>query len=253
MYPHPVLFVAGLPKSGTSWLENMLATYPGYNPITPLDAIKYESQHGESHSYQLNDNFFSQYKNLLLVMKMHIDGSERNCEVLNSSGIKYVILSRDLRDVAVSYAFYVSRTPWHPDFQLYQQLSFDDRLTDFAERYLDEYVQWIQLWKSNRDKDNSLIIRYEELRENTPAVFSRVADHFELNSSQAIIDDITKKHSLESLKVEKKLGYQGIGSVVRKGQVGDWKIQFSPKTKELYREHIGHFLIEEGYENDLDW
>jgi hypothetical protein len=91
------------------------------------------------------------------------------------------------------------------------------------------------------------------LKENTPAVFSKIAYHFGLDNSQSMIDDIIKQNSLDSIKAEKKLGFQQIGSVVRKGEIGDWKNQFSPEIKELFKERIGHFLIQEGYEKDLDW
>jgi len=34
-YKHPIIFIAGLPKSGTTWLRTMLANLPGYN-IRPV-------------------------------------------------------------------------------------------------------------------------------------------------------------------------------------------------------------------------
>jgi hypothetical protein len=39
----------------------------------------------------------------------------------------------------------------------------------------------------------------------------------------------------------------------RKGIAGDWKNYFTPELKETYKESIGKFLIEFGYERDLSW
>ncbi|MHA1410853.1 MAG: hypothetical protein ACTSQY_11190 [Candidatus Odinarchaeia archaeon] len=41
-YEQNILFVAGLPKSGTTWLENMLAKYLGITPIMPYQVTKHE-------------------------------------------------------------------------------------------------------------------------------------------------------------------------------------------------------------------
>lgn len=252
-YPNPILFIAGLPKSGTTWLENMLASYPGFQPITPVGAVQYEVKRKESHSYPLPKDFFRSLKSELLIIKMHLNGSVHNAEVLVSDKIKYVILFRDLRDVALSYGFYVSRTPWHPDFIQYKNLSPGERLKVFADTHLEEYKNWIQLWRDNRDPELSIIITYEEMRRNPVKALARAAALFGLDSSPDLISSIVDQHALDKIPPEADQGPQSIGSVVRKGQVGDWANYFTPELKTIYKERIGQLLIDLGYETDLNW
>jgi hypothetical protein len=253
LYPQPILFIAGLPKSGTTWLENMLVSYPGFHQLTPYDAVRYELNHGESHSYSLPDGFFERYRNRLLVIKLHLAGSRHNTESLKAANIKYVILYRDLRDVAVSYCFYVPRTPWHPDFPLYRDLSLPERLRCFADQHLNAYAEWIRLWHQNRDPELSAIISYESLVAQPRQIMTSIADHFCLDSSSEVISAIVTQHSLKGQSPGTGSSSTKMGSVVRKGQAGDWRNHFTPEIKEVYKKAIGQFLIDFSYEADFSW
>jgi hypothetical protein len=252
-YPHDILFIAGLPKSGTTWLENMLASFPGYHKITPYDAVRYEMEHGESHSYSLPKGFFKRYRNRLLVIKLHLNGSRHNAESLKAAGIKYIILYRDLRDVAVSYCFYVSRTPWHPDFQAYRKLSFTEKLRCFGDSHLTDYAEWIRQWHQNHDPELGAIVSYESLIARPDQVLTSIANHFGLDSTPEVISAVVERHSLKSHHPGSGSSSPRMGSVIRKGQVGDWKNHFTPEIKELFKRKIGQFLIELSYESDLNW
>lgn len=39
----------------------------------------------------------------------------------------------------------------------------------------------------------------------------------------------------------------------RSGRIGDWRDEFDPRTKDLFKLVAGDLLIEMGYERDLDW
>ncbi len=231
----------------------MLASYPGFHQVTPRAAVAYEIEHGESHSFQLADDFFGDFEQMLLIMKMHLNGTPQNAKVLHLSGIKYVILFRDLRDVAVSYSLYVSRTPWHPDYRPYQKLTVQEMLAKFAETHLLAYSHWIELWHENRDPELSLMARYEDLRSDPEKVLQEVASHFGIDSSPDLISDLIKRYALDQSQGEGDEEIRRLGSVVRKGIIGDWANYFSSDLKMLYKQKIGQFLIDYGYEADLDW
>lgn len=252
-YSQKILFVAGLPKSGTTWLERMLASFPGYCHFVPHDAVLYELRFGESHSYQLPRQLFDRLQKHLIVMKMHINGSHHNARMLEENQIPYVVLYRDLRDVAVSYVHYVRVTPWHPEFQVYQHLTIEDGLVRFANTHLMDYESWIRSWESNRHAALSLSMRYEDLLENTGEVFSSVVRHFELPVSDKLIKKTIKKHSFQRMSGGRARGEEQAGSFVRKGKAGDWKNYFTAEIKDLFKSKTGQFLIDFGFENDLDW
>jgi len=252
-YPQKVLFIAGLPKSGTTWLGNMVCSYPGINNILIPEITSYELNNNGSHHYELPENFPNRFNAILALMKMHIPGTNHNAQILQECKVHYVIMYRDLRDVAVSHYFYVKRTPWHPEFPVYRKLNVEQGLKYFAENTLEDFEEWIRSWHRNRDPQHSIVVTYEQLLGDTVASFTRVAKHFELDSSPETISKIVEANSFENLSGGRQHGQESSGSFFRSGTSGNWKNYFTPKVKELYKQKMGDFLIEFGYEKDKSW
>jgi hypothetical protein len=252
-YPEKVLFIAGLPKSGTTWLKKMLTSYPGFHELLIPDVASYELATGGSHDYDLPSDVFSRFENMLVVTKMHVHGSAHNVRLLHEAGVKYVVLYRDLRDVAVSHYFYVRQTPWHPEHPIYKDISVEEGLATFADRLLLPFVDWVRSWHQNRDPEMSLELRYEEMLDDTIGVMTLVAAHFDLDSSPETVNEIVEAHSFKSLSGGRDRGEESKSSFFRKGQLGDWKNHFTPELAKCYKELIGDFLIEFDYEQDYDW
>ncbi len=253
LYPQQVLFVAGLPKSGTTWLEKMIASYPGFHDLLIPDVISFELATGGSHDYELPVDMFSHFKSMLVLTKMHVHGSPHNVTVLRSAGVKYVILYRDLRDVAVSHYYYVRQTPWHPEYPIYVTLSVTEGLNEFAKRTLSAYVDWVCSWSQNRDPDVSLMLSYEQMLADPYTAMTCVAQHFELDSSPGTIQKIVDKHSFNRLSSGRIQGQQDASSFFRKGIAGDWRNHFTPELNQIYKRVLGEFLIRFGYEEDITW
>lgn len=247
-YPHPILFIAGLPKSGTTWLERMVAAYPGYHRILIPEATAHELAHGDSHAYELPGDLFSRFEDVLAVMKMHVHGSPDNAALLTGAGVPYVVLYRDLRDVAISYFFYVRQTPWHADFRRFASLDLTQGLRRFAEYPLPEYVDWIRSWRRNLDKHMGLMLRYEDLLQNTRERFAEVASHFRLDDSAETIDSIVAANSFAAMSGGRGRGEEDPQSFVRKGVSGEWRERFPPDVLEEYRAIIGDLAAELGYD-----
>ena len=251
-YQHPVLFVAGLPKSGTTWLEKMLSSFPGYHEYLIPDVARYEVQTGGSHDYDLPADMFDRFRDALVLTKMHVHGSKHNANLLHANRIPYVVLFRDLRDVAVSNYFYVRRTPWHPEHRHYTSGDAVEGLAVFAERTLPAYVEWVRSWHENVDPQFGLILRYESMLADTAGCVRSLADHFALEADDALIEDIVERNRFQ--KLQKPGGdTKGTDGFFRKGVAGDWKNHFTPTLTQRYKDVIGDFLIEFGYETDKDW
>jgi hypothetical protein len=252
-YRHPILFVAGLPKSGTTWMERMLSSYPGYREIMIPDAVEHEVRNKGSHDFDLPTDLFERLEDMLAVLKLHIHGSSHNARILQSANVPYLIMYRDLRDVAVSHVFYIKRTPWHPEYPDYKGLSVKEGLLRFGKTLLPDFVQWIHSWHANRDPENSLVVRYEDLLGNTFENFRKVARLFGLPDDSDTVKSIVKAHRFENLSGGRSRGEDADDSFFRKGVSGDWQNHFNPKLKKLYKKKAGSALIEFGYETDLDW
>lgn len=251
-YPQHVLFVAGLPKSGTTWLERMVSSFPGFAHVLIPEATVHELATGGSHDYELPEGVFRRFDRALALTKMHVHGSPHNARVLRASGVRYVVLYRDLRDVVVSNYFYVSRTPQHPEFPIYRRLGVEEALALFALRTLPAYVAWVRSWHENRDPERSLEIRYERMVEDPLGTLVRVARLFELGADDAELTRIVEEHSFRRLSGGREAG-QASRSFFRRGVAGDWRNHFTPALVSLYKAVIGDFLVEFGYEPDLEW
>jgi hypothetical protein len=252
-YPFSCLFVAGLPKSGTSWLESMLASFPGYARVMIPEAIAYERKHGGTHDFDVPTDLFERFDRRLAVLKLHARGADRNVQLLDEAGLPYVIMYRDLRDVAVSYFFYVKRTRWHPDHLAYHGLDVEEGLLRFGRTLLPEYVTWIRQWRSQRDPDRSMIVRYEDLLKDTKSVFWAVTDLYNLNAEHSEISKIVDAHRFDRMSGGRDRGNQDTSSFLRKGVSGDWKQHFTPPVTQLFKEKAGEALVNFGYEDDATW
>lgn len=252
-YPNPVLFVAGLPKSGTTWLERMLSSFPGFHDLLIPDVAAHELRTGGSHDYELPEDMFDRFDRMLVLTKMHVHGSPHNVEVLRKAGVPYVVLFRDLRDVAVSNFYYVRNTPWHPEHPVYQSRSLEEGLELFAQRTLPAYAAWVRSWHANRDPGRSLEVRYEQMLADPAGTLGSVASHVGLPADEAEIARIVEANSFGRLAAGRSRGQSDDRSFFRKGVAGDWVNQFTPRLRSVYKDVIGDFLVEFGYERDLSW
>jgi hypothetical protein len=252
-YGQKILFVAGLPKSGTTWLEQMLSSFPGiYEALIP-EVAAYELKTGGSHDYELPDDIFQRLTGMLVLTKMHVHGSKHNVEVLKQSSIRHVVLYRDLRDVAVSEYFYVRQTPWHPMHPHYRTIGVKDGLMLFAERTLPGYISWVRSWHANHDKELSLEVRYESLVADPAGQLTRIASHLLMQHTPKLIASIVDAHSFTRLSGGRERGQTSEQSFFRSGTTGDWRNHFDETVTAAYKSALGEFLIEFGYEQNTNW
>lgn len=188
-----------------------------------------------------------------MLTKMHVHGSKHNVQLLSGSGVKYEVVVRDLRDVAVSAVFYIQSSRWHPEFCYYDGLPVEEGLQVFAHRTLKEYMKWVRSWHQNYDPDLGLIIRYEQILESPDVILTEIANHFELDSSAETVSQVVEIYCFEKSSGGKKHGQEGKNSFFRKGISGDWRNYFTPELKDTYKDIFGNYLVDYGYEKYNNW
>lgn len=248
-YQHTILFIAGMPKSGTTWLEKMMSTYPGYEEILLPGANFYELRTGEGHLYDLPDNAFDSLQDCLVLTKMHCHGSEQNVKVLADAKIPYVVLYRDPRDVAVSHYFYVRNTPWHGDYAVLKDCDIHQGIEFFITKRLPEFAHWMRSWRDARDSTNSVMVSYEQMLEDTAGVLREVFQLFALDADESRLLEIVNQNSFKNLEA----GDKGKTSFFRKGKSGDWVNHFDEELKRQFKLVDADILVEFGYEQDDQW
>lgn len=249
-YPHELLFVAGLPKSGTTWVEQMLCTFPGYRPVMIPEAIAYEMRHGGSHDFELPPDFIARFRHTLTVAKMHVHGSDRNHGLLETAGLPYLVVYRDLRDVGVSYVHYVRRTRWHPDHPDYRGLDVEQGLLRFARELLPPYRDWILSWRRYRAEPAYLEVRYESLLADAESAMSQVAAHFGLAATPEEIRRVVERNRFERYTGGRRPGSDSGDGFVRSGTSGDWRNHFTPAVERAFADVAGELMAELGYERE---
>lgn len=244
----PQYFVSEYPRSGGTWLSNMLADYlrcsrPGKSML-PIACRAVLHNHWSYHP------------------KMR----------------RVIYLMRDGRDVMVSYYFYrirgieIGMTPKARLFkQTFEKLfgpGYDPKdtatnLPKFMEyefsnpigagrhNWPDHIVNWVGEGKETRP--HVLYLTYEELLGDTYGAFQRALEHV----SGEVAEDRLVRRTVDHFSMEsitgRKSGEEDSSSFVRKGITGDWKNHFTREAAEVFDRYAGEALILAGYEDDHGW
>ncbi len=235
----PHYLVTEYPKSGGTWLAQMLAAY--FDVPFPRNkrppALKRQTCVLHGH-YLYNPRF----KNI-------------------------TCLVRDGRDVMVSayyhLLFHNDRNPPGLVEQSRRKMPFDDyndirrNMPVFIEYVFARRVRlarftWCEFVLSWIDKNANLVM-YEDMLGDTPGTLSKVIK----NIAQTVPDmdrlgAIARQFSFKNL-TKRRPGEEDCRSFLRKGIAGDWKEKFTKEAREVFDLYAGDVLIQAGYEKDRSW
>jgi hypothetical protein len=248
-WPHHVVFIAGLPKSGTTWMKQLMGSVPGYKPRWPFDPDRCVANHDVCEAV-----FATLPWDLYSVVKLHTRCTPANLAVVEKFGLRTGVMLRDLRDQCVSRYFHVLHDQRHRHHAYYNRISKEAALFHSLEITIDEQVQWIKGWLpvlASRS-DRFLEARYEELRADPQAVLSRVLSFYEISLTAAQIAGIIAAVARRTTFDVRANLRSGKGTA-RKGIKGDWRNHFTPAHVRRFKEGCGEFLVQLGYEKNLDW
>jgi alcohol sulfotransferase len=237
-HPHRNLFVAGLPKSGTTWLERMLVSVPGYRKWIP----GYIPQTG----HDLLPGTLDRPPLGYTVTRVHTRPRSRNLDALDATGRPYGILYRDPRDIVVSSYFYARNDP---EVQYHEQANALDLaawIRLFIDERLEEYLSWCIGWLERRDPKRGAVFRYEELLRDTEGQLAKILQHFEIDLPAEHVKTIAEAHSFQEA-TGRQAGQEDATSFNRKGVAGDWINHFSAEHIERFRTCAGDRLERIGY------
>ncbi|MEA2493347.1 MAG: hypothetical protein QOJ29_1258 [Thermoleophilaceae bacterium] len=250
-HPQPVLFVVGLPKSGTTWLTQLLEELPRYRrrPFRDPDHCLL--------NHDVCDALVEYFpRDLYSVFKTHTQPTPENIRVIESHGLPAVVMHRDLRDQCVSRYYHVLQDPTHRHHELYEQLPKDEGMLHSIDATLEIYVPWVEGWVEHLAHSGHPYkeLRYEDLRRDPVPVFRDVAAFYGIDLSDAEAATI-----VEHVKARTQFGKLSAGgiatgkSTARKGSIGDWRNHFGPEHVERFKRGAGELLIRLGYETDDSW
>jgi hypothetical protein len=231
----PLYLLTEYPKSGASWLGQLLSDcIPAQFPRQQFPGIGKSIFHG----HYLNTN---------------------------SNG-PTIVFWRDPRDIMVSWYYHclIQTDKNHPGFvtQHRQALGFDD--FDAIQDNLPDFISFMftspisprftfnEFFDSWFGDDKAIHVTYESLTNDPKGTLSSVLDSLEADYSADAIQAVINKYSFKN-QTNRSQGDENKSRYLRKGIVGDWKNQFSSNAKKTFLEHTGNRLVQLGYEKDNNW
>ncbi|WP_456426208.1 sulfotransferase domain-containing protein [Rhodocaloribacter sp.] len=233
-YPQNVIFIAGFPKSGSTWFARMLAGLDGFDPFTPRRwATKPAKQWKPAHD--LYPGIFEEFAHRLAVVKGHTWGTKDNVALLRASGLRYFVTVRDPRDQIISSYWFIRSRPLHREWELAQSLSLEEYITHKLASgvYEREELAWLRSWISRLDEDQVALIKYEDLLADTTQMMRLACAHLNFACRDEEIRAIVERNSFARLAGRPR-GVEDRSSFVRKGVAGEWRTVFSEVQKQQF-------------------
>lgn len=200
------------------------------------------------------------------IVRSHLMYCSEILDALREFNCKFLFIYRDLRDVAISHARWVTKEERIFLHDIYDQhASFDDQLmssikgvplgTPFGSNLSQPDIGAdFSRWKGWISDPNTCAVKFEDLvgergggsEEKRLDIVEKILDFLQINlSPQQIKSDFTSS----ALNPEESHTFKKGG----RGSIGGWKTLFKENHKQSFKEVAGRLLIELGYEDDLLW
>lgn len=245
------IFANSIPKAGTHLLRKVINQLPGVVP---------------SWTYHIDHQISGWQKQIQAVRRgqvvtAHLPWSTELAALLEQQECKLLLMIRDLRDIAVSGAFYGAyKDKSHRLHHYLNSLSSDDErlmasiagidghlLADgIRSKSWGEHAEGFLPWF---DDDACLVIRFEDLigesgggsRSRQLQAISSIAAHLGVSLDE------------ESLAKIADNAFSTRSRTYRKGQIGDWQNHFNEEHKRVFQQTAGDALIRMGYVENSEW
>lgn len=196
--PKKIIFICGLPKSGTTWLESLLSIDGEFKNLMPYDIIKWEQNHGRSDNYIPKYDFLKSVPNGKWIVKIHASPSKELLRIIKVNKLKPIIIHRDIEEVLDSHAHYVENTIFHPDYAKTRNLKKSQKLLFYKKKYFDDYKLWIRNWKQSKIMTYNLT--YNNLLNNTEKEITNIFKFLNITITNKEINKLISLNSLSKMK-----------------------------------------------------
>lgn len=237
----PLIFVIGYPKSGTTWVAQLVADYLRLP--------------------------YPQHALLPITFRAVVHGHEQASKRFPTS----LYVMRDGRDALVSQYFQFVRnisTGDHPPMSRRQRTYLSGlvnkkdvrtNLPRFIEKQMIRpaagAVNWGRHVRSILEADfpGAALLRYEDLVQDGPTVLADAmakltGERLDMKRAGQTVDRFSFKR-----QANRPAGSEDRSSFLRKGQPGDWRNHFTLEAAKIFDRYCGQTLIKSGYEKDHTW
>jgi len=228
------IMLVSYPKSGNTWTRFLIGNLISKEPVNFINIENIVPDIYKNRDFEL--------------LKLPSPRIMKSHEYFNPQYKKIIYIVRDPRSVAVSYFHHLKK---------FNEFSSNYEFINFVKRFIngeiDQYASWndnVTSWINTigQNRDNFLLLRYEDLKEDTFLELKKVVDFLNLNCDEDKIKEAIELSSIEEMKkledVQKEDSKILKGSntnqrFVRKGSLNEWKDYFDDQSKKIFYEKFG--------------
>jgi len=212
------LCIASYPKSGTTWIQQIVKLLRSngeqddktiIQSIPYLEGMSWYKGGVEMESLQRPRAFMSHFPYDLFP-----------CGRPDTLPCKFIYVARNVKDVAVSYFFFLSLffrdMEWEEYWPLFVSWKFG------FNSYFDHVLGWWQ----RRNDDNILFLKYEDMKKDLPGTVAKIASFIGVAASDEVLSKVAELTTFDKMKSNPTTNYEWRPTehkFIRKGVVGDWK------------------------------
>ena len=236
------LFIVTYPKNGTTWTQQIVTLI--FNKGELPESIATEGMFSVSPFLEMQGKEVVEKIKRPTAIKTHLSYDIQP----KHPNAKYIVVLRNPKDTCVSFYYHHKR---YPGYKMQ-----DKNFHDFFPFWLDgqvecgDYFDWVLSWWPQKDKDNTLFLLYENMKQNPEESVLKIAqfmgDEYKqqlLANDKQILNHVLEKSSFDYMKKNNKMGSAKNHPVkeeerdfFRKGIIGDWKSHFTPEENESVEE-----------------
>lgn len=193
--------------------------------------------------------------------------------------LKKIVNIRDLRDVCVSIVHQICKSPWPgmsaEERRAFKKMSFDEQLLYVIE--FDYDVQEVAGYAPNSlqtsiakvaeqavlysQNPEYLVCKYENLvgtlgggtEESQKEEIRRITSFIGLEIADSTVDEVSSYLYGNEVDPFGQGSLTNFRSTFHKGKIQKWKGVFQEEHKKVFKEKLGKYLIDLGYEQDDNW
>ena len=181
------------------------------------------------------------------IMKTHLPYSHWKEQLEKHQNMRVIQTIRNPKDTLVSLFHHMSNDDtiggfngtWNQFFELFKEkrLPYGD--------FFEGTAAWLKFFQN---RDNTLIMRYEEMKKDHRGHVLKIAKFLGCDISDKVVDLVVEKSSFQNMsrKINSALNesktWKKGGNFVRKGEVGDWVNYFSDEQSEYIHVKCKEYL-----------
>jgi hypothetical protein len=176
-------------------------------------------------------------------------------------GVAKAFIYRDPRDVLVSQSYHVASADdkkfFHPNKAIYREMDHESRLMAClcgVEEFAGLFDRWV-LYAPWLGVPWVFKLRFEDMMERREETVRAFLKYTWDRTTWGLVQPFQPTEIMDAMTeaTMKNMEIKPDGGTFRKGHIGDWREEFTPRVVEEFKARAGDWLIRLGYEKDNDW